>query len=172
MDQSISDFAQVVKVMNDCFHSYGVHSATVQPELITASQHRNNAEDQLRPAWSQSCQVKCGSSCEILTCCGWRKLWWTCPALLKETLSVFAQKMLKIFSTKTPSLKLLVVTADWLYISFVSFYKSSHEAADNIKLQKAVWLISYFTLTDWIFQLIEILGKLGKLSTSFSGAPH
>ena len=69
-NETISDFVQIAKTMNDCFHGYGVHSATVQPELgltpISATgSDTNNLDD-----WSQLCQVKCGTSCEVLTCCG------------------------------------------------------------------------------------------------------
>ncbi|GAB1202462.1 hypothetical protein APSETT445_001077 [Aspergillus pseudonomiae] len=65
-DIRISEFVKLAKTMNECFHSYGIHSAIVQPELI------QTVEDTTKRAAgkSDSCQITCGSSCELLTCCG------------------------------------------------------------------------------------------------------
>ncbi|KAJ6112304.1 cation diffusion facilitator family metal ion transporter [Penicillium sp. IBT 18751x] len=69
-NETVSEFVQIATIMNDCFHSYGVHSATVQPELgsalISATATGVDGQDD----WSRLCQVKCGTSCEVLTCCG------------------------------------------------------------------------------------------------------
>ncbi|EED16115.1 cation diffusion facilitator family metal ion transporter, putative [Talaromyces stipitatus ATCC 10500] len=69
-NETVSDFVQIAKTMNDCFHSYGIHSATVQPEMgsILTSGSATSVDGQ--DDWSQLCQVKCGASCEVLTCCG------------------------------------------------------------------------------------------------------
>lgn len=72
-NETVSDFVQIAKTMNDCFHSYGIHSATVQPELGSALAPANAASATSvdgQDGWSQLCQVKCGASCEVLTCCG------------------------------------------------------------------------------------------------------
>lgn len=69
-DKSISDFVDIAKTMGDCFHSYGIHSATVQPELGQKTNTAVATGARHKGAWLQSCQVKCGTSCEVLTCCG------------------------------------------------------------------------------------------------------
>ncbi|EEA26156.1 hypothetical protein TMatcc_005595 [Talaromyces marneffei ATCC 18224] len=69
-NETISDFVQIAKIMNDCFHSYGIHSATVQPELGSALTSPSATSVDGQEDFSQPCQVKCGASCEVLTCCG------------------------------------------------------------------------------------------------------
>ncbi|KAE8132708.1 cation efflux protein [Aspergillus pseudotamarii] len=66
-DIRISEFVKLAKTMNECFHSYGIHSAIVQPEL---SQTVENTTTKGAEGKSESCQITCGSSCELLTCCG------------------------------------------------------------------------------------------------------
>ncbi|RAL16157.1 cation diffusion facilitator family transporter [Aspergillus homomorphus CBS 101889] len=66
-DLRISEFVKVAKTMNDCFHSYGIHSATVQPELISQEEGAANVA---ADGHMEFCQVTCGSTCELLTCCG------------------------------------------------------------------------------------------------------
>ncbi|CAI7630384.1 unnamed protein product [Penicillium pancosmium] len=68
-NDTITEFVQIAKIMGDCFHSYGIHSATVQPELPSPSASISS-ETEIRGDWSKLCQVKCGASCETLTCCG------------------------------------------------------------------------------------------------------
>ncbi|KAJ5764639.1 cation diffusion facilitator family metal ion transporter [Penicillium manginii] len=68
-NDTITEFVQIAKTMGDCFHSYGVHSATVQPELPSPSAWIPS-ETEAREKWPKACQVKCGASCETLTCCG------------------------------------------------------------------------------------------------------
>ncbi|KAJ5238363.1 hypothetical protein N7468_002982 [Penicillium chermesinum] len=69
-NETISEFVQIAKTMNDCFHSYGVHSATLQPELGSNPPSAMVSGVGDPDDWSQLCQVKCGVSCEVLTCCG------------------------------------------------------------------------------------------------------
>ncbi|KAE8149774.1 cation efflux protein [Aspergillus avenaceus] len=66
--EMISDFAQIANTINECFHSYGVHSATVQPEFGSTPATTSGTDQ--RDYWSRVCQAKCGASCELLTCCG------------------------------------------------------------------------------------------------------
>ncbi|KAJ5973206.1 cation diffusion facilitator family metal ion transporter [Penicillium waksmanii] len=68
-NDTITEFVQIAKTMGDCFHSYGVHSATVQPELPSPSALISSGTEN-QEEWSKLCQVKCGASCETLTCCG------------------------------------------------------------------------------------------------------
>ncbi|KAJ5612303.1 cation diffusion facilitator family metal ion transporter [Penicillium lagena] len=69
-DKTISDFVDIAKTMSDCFHSYGIHSATVQPELGQTTTAAVATGVEHKVACLQPCQVKCGTSCEVLTCCG------------------------------------------------------------------------------------------------------
>lgn len=71
VNESVSEFVKIAKTMNDCFHSYGIHSATIQPELGSRLMSADATGIELEDNFPQLCQVKCGtSSCEILTCCG------------------------------------------------------------------------------------------------------
>ncbi|GLI74034.1 hypothetical protein PoHVEF18_002268 [Penicillium ochrochloron] len=71
VNETVSEFVKIAKTMNACFHSYGIHSATVQPEIGPSSLLADTTGTDYQGNWSQLCQVKCGSSsCEILTCCG------------------------------------------------------------------------------------------------------
>ncbi|KOC08198.1 cation diffusion facilitator family metal ion transporter [Aspergillus flavus] len=65
-DIRISEFVKLAKTMNECFHSYGIHSAIVQPELVQTVEDTTEGTE----TKSESCQITCGSSCELLTCCG------------------------------------------------------------------------------------------------------
>jgi zinc transporter 1 len=60
-DDSVENFMKTARVINECFHAYGIHSVTLQPELL-------EADDVSRE--SSRCQVICGTVCEQLTCCG------------------------------------------------------------------------------------------------------
>lgn len=70
-DPSIDRFQEQAKTINECLHAYGVHSATIQPELAREVV-LNDALDNnsLRQRNRSACQMNCGSSCEELTCCG------------------------------------------------------------------------------------------------------
>ncbi|OQE80746.1 hypothetical protein PENNAL_c0044G02645 [Penicillium nalgiovense] len=60
-DDSVENFMKTARVINECFHAYGIHSVTLQPEL---------SEPDEVPHESSRCQVICGTVCEQLTCCG------------------------------------------------------------------------------------------------------
>lgn len=68
-DRSISSFHKMAKIINECFHAYGIHSATLQPELSAATMNVES-EDDLRQMQAVKCQITCGTLCEELTCCG------------------------------------------------------------------------------------------------------
>ncbi|KAJ5791463.1 uncharacterized protein N7518_008474 [Penicillium psychrosexuale] len=65
-EDSVEDFMKTARVINECFHAYGIHSITLQPELSDAvdSQEDGVSQESFR------CQVICGTLCERLTCCG------------------------------------------------------------------------------------------------------
>ncbi|GAB1199724.1 hypothetical protein APSETT444_009081 [Aspergillus pseudonomiae] len=75
-DPSVENFAKTTKTMNECFHAYGIHSATLQPEACplaeAISTEHESAEtmQELRKRSLEKCQVLCGTLCEELTCCG------------------------------------------------------------------------------------------------------
>lgn len=66
-EPSLESFQQQAKTINECLHAYGVHSATIQPELRGADGSSSN--DDVRQV-DVTCQMNCGPSCEELTCCG------------------------------------------------------------------------------------------------------
>jgi zinc transporter 1 len=88
-DPSLEKFAEQVKTMNECFHAYGVHSATIQPELNLRRRRPAGVEPSadstvvgdvgehegvedvvsVRSPTSE-CQTSCGSQCEKMSCCG------------------------------------------------------------------------------------------------------
>lgn len=64
-EDSVEDFMKTARVINECFHAYGIHSITLQPELSDAVDSQDGASQE-----SSRCQVICGTLCERLTCCG------------------------------------------------------------------------------------------------------
>ncbi|KAI0971419.1 cation efflux protein [Xylaria arbuscula] len=91
----MTDFMDQAKTVKECLHAYGIHSATLQPELarpvISTQDARSiSSDDNVRngnatgiaagspPAAaslrrrrvdSSGCQIVCGNICESLTCC-------------------------------------------------------------------------------------------------------
>ncbi|CAG8219573.1 unnamed protein product [Penicillium salamii] len=68
--KTIPEFVQIANTMTECFHSYGIHSATVQPEIVSTFASATASGTDVHNDWSKLCQVKCSTSCEVLTCCG------------------------------------------------------------------------------------------------------
>jgi zinc transporter 1 len=60
-DDSVENFMKTARVISECFHAYGIHSITLQPELLEVDEVSHE---------SSRCQVICGTVCEQLTCCG------------------------------------------------------------------------------------------------------
>ncbi|EXL95871.1 cation efflux protein [Fusarium oxysporum II5] len=82
--RTVQGFADKAKIIMKCLHAYGVHSATLQPEVLEASpvimpgsgpgsQGQATSISVCRTQRSrggeQECQVICGSSCDGLRCC-------------------------------------------------------------------------------------------------------
>jgi len=85
---SLSDFMIQAKHINECLHAYGIHSSTLQPELVSGTSPPSapirisavgNGEETRRRAsrstssvngFNSNCRINCGTSCEELTCCG------------------------------------------------------------------------------------------------------
>ena len=73
-DASLDHFKAIAKIINECLHAYGIHSATIQPEVASrTSVNENDAEIMdrfsLRRARS-GCEMNCGTTCEEKRCCG------------------------------------------------------------------------------------------------------
>ena len=71
----VESFMRKAKVITECLHAYGIHSATLQPELRVP---RRGEDDEVTEVEStattaraslEKCGVPCGSVCEELKCC-------------------------------------------------------------------------------------------------------
>ncbi|KAH8430288.1 putative di-, tri-valent inorganic cation transporter [Aspergillus melleus] len=76
-DPSVSQFLKLTKIINECFHAYGIHSATLQPEtappgeVIMVGQEAEKMETvAIETKMPEKCQIVCGELCTVLTCCG------------------------------------------------------------------------------------------------------
>ena len=66
-DPSVANFLRTARTINECFHAYGIHSATLQPEVVSEfSLDAVHPHGEMVPR----CQVVCGTLCEGLICCG------------------------------------------------------------------------------------------------------
>ncbi|CEJ55343.1 hypothetical protein PMG11_01607 [Penicillium brasilianum] len=65
-DPSVSTFLKTAKTINECFHAYGIHSATLQPEILCEVDETSLTSGEK----GRQCQIVCGALCEALTCCG------------------------------------------------------------------------------------------------------
>ncbi|KAI2607447.1 cation efflux protein [Hypoxylon fragiforme] len=95
-NNNMTDFMTRARTVGECLHAYGIHSATLQPELATPSPSVSSTENLVarpmvvataaqqataalptsasirrrRPEMSSTpCQIACGNLCESLTCC-------------------------------------------------------------------------------------------------------
>lgn len=82
---SLSDWMVQAKRINECLHAYGIHSSTLQPELVTGAspvvvpmrgggkEIRTTTANEARKRTGvngEKCKIVCGETCEDLTCCG------------------------------------------------------------------------------------------------------
>ncbi|KAF5852740.1 hypothetical protein GGP41_008158 [Bipolaris sorokiniana] len=81
-DPDIASFMEKAKIFSECLHAYGIHSATLQPELASPAERLEDtpgasegvtlamasATSTARPS-KEKCRVPCGSLCEELKCC-------------------------------------------------------------------------------------------------------
>ncbi|BDD62983.1 hypothetical protein MAP00_007933 [Monascus purpureus] len=84
-DDDQVDFKEIAKTINECFHAYEIHSATLQPEVIgrrlspeTAGPleegkvNKTTDKDRARPNLEgviEQCQIGCGTACVDFYCC-------------------------------------------------------------------------------------------------------
>jgi len=74
-EKGVAGFMSQAKLMGECLHAYGIHSATLQPEFATSAtlEESEGGESSLVPqrlGEKSVCQITCGELCEDLTCCG------------------------------------------------------------------------------------------------------
>lgn len=75
-DPDIASFMNKAKVISQCLHAYGIHSATLQPELAQANtdgdtevaSDLNSVATTARTSLDK-CGLPCGTFCEELKCC-------------------------------------------------------------------------------------------------------
>ncbi|KAH3447692.1 hypothetical protein KXW39_003452 [Aspergillus fumigatus] len=91
-DELIADFMDTAKIINECFHAYGIHSTTLQPEHVrpipsdtrsiqgqetagfivdggVKKRHVIDPNSGASPETLSTCLISCGSTCEWHTCC-------------------------------------------------------------------------------------------------------
>ncbi|KAH2923827.1 hypothetical protein KXW73_001022 [Aspergillus fumigatus] len=91
-DELIADFMDTAKIINECFHAYGIHSTTLQPEHVrpipsdtrsiqgqetagfivdggVKKRHVIDPNSGASPETLSTCLISCGSTCEWYTCC-------------------------------------------------------------------------------------------------------
>ncbi|KAL2838393.1 cation efflux protein [Aspergillus pseudodeflectus] len=77
-DHSVSEFSKLVTTIQECFHAYGIHSVTVQPEIAGPMNRLGlgYVQEQLEMNGlaiqkdAGQCQSKCSAVCKELACCG------------------------------------------------------------------------------------------------------
>lgn len=73
--KSVDDFMHLANTVNECFHAYGIHSTTLQPEMVSSTTAQGSSlmggSSHRRATIARaSCQVGCRTvSCEEPTCC-------------------------------------------------------------------------------------------------------
>ncbi|TVY67430.1 Zinc/cadmium resistance protein, partial [Lachnellula suecica] len=72
--EGVRGFMNQAKLIGECLHAYGIHSATLQPECATGPllESGDDGESSLvrQRSGKSVCQITCGELCEDLTCCG------------------------------------------------------------------------------------------------------
>jgi zinc transporter 1 len=91
-DELIADFMDKAKIINECFHAYGIHSTTLQPEQVrpvprdsrsiqgretakvivdggVKKRHVVDLNSGCSSETLSTCLINCGSTCEGYTCC-------------------------------------------------------------------------------------------------------
>jgi solute carrier family 30 (zinc transporter), member 1 len=82
-DQNVTNFMEKARTVSECLHAYGIHSATLQPEVASPPPTVLSTADKDIPGTITSatsairrrrvepagCQILCGSLCENLMCC-------------------------------------------------------------------------------------------------------
>jgi len=72
-ESTVTKFMDQARLISECLHAYGIHSVTLQPELVRAvggSIRESSQSLRQRSVHSSGCQIICGDFCKELTCCG------------------------------------------------------------------------------------------------------
>ncbi|KAL5084832.1 hypothetical protein Trisim1_011392 [Trichoderma cf. simile WF8] len=79
--RTVRSFADTAKIIMECLHAYGIHSATLQPEVLPAHQQQQAQSSSVSPNSGTGtptqrrrdngadCQIVCGSQCGEMRCC-------------------------------------------------------------------------------------------------------
>ncbi|KAL7915955.1 cation efflux protein [Trichoderma velutinum] len=79
--RTVRSFADTAKIIMECLHAYGIHSATLQPEVLPAHQQPQAQSSSVSPSSDTrtptqrrrdngaDCQIVCGSQCGEMRCC-------------------------------------------------------------------------------------------------------
>ena len=74
-DPDVASFMDKAKTIRECLHAYGIHSTTLQPELVIPRSPRQAGDITSETASETTpsaapCQILCGMGmCDHLTCC-------------------------------------------------------------------------------------------------------
>lgn len=68
-EQSMGHFRAIAKTITECLHAYGIHSATIQPEVARTDASSSGSETVLGRISESSCDINCGKICEEKRCC-------------------------------------------------------------------------------------------------------
>ncbi|OTA95283.1 hypothetical protein M434DRAFT_69581 [Hypoxylon sp. CO27-5] len=68
-NNEMTDFMDRARTVGECLHAYGIHSATLQPELATQAEEARRRVETVPAVVPAPCQIACGHLCESLTCC-------------------------------------------------------------------------------------------------------
>lgn len=70
---TVKDFTEKAKIIMECLHAYGIHSATLQPEVLAKAESVSSSEEEsavrMRRMNRTSCQLVCSSVCSAMQCC-------------------------------------------------------------------------------------------------------
>ncbi|KAL8930560.1 MAG: hypothetical protein Q9208_000430 [Pyrenodesmia sp. 3 TL-2023] len=68
--RDMEGFMAIAEVVGECLHAYGIHSVTLQPELLVEAEKVGNGNGTgLVRTMDARCRIRCGRSCESLKCC-------------------------------------------------------------------------------------------------------
>lgn len=74
-EATMRNFMEIARVVGECLHAYGIHSATLQPEISGSddSHHDHHPSKELGGTTLRripsACSIRCGTICHELTCC-------------------------------------------------------------------------------------------------------
>lgn len=66
----MDEFMEIAEVVGECLHAYGIHSVTLQPEIVMGNETGHRAERMMQDEQEGRCRIRCGKVCEKLKCCG------------------------------------------------------------------------------------------------------